>query len=77
MLSGIENIPPLFLIIIGVWSILWKGLALWRASKKDRVYWFMAILVLNTFGILPLFYLIYYDRKYLKGIFIKYFKKAV
>jgi len=48
---------PQILPFIGVWSIVWKGLALWRAARKEQKPWFVAILVLNTMGLLEIIYL--------------------
>jgi len=45
-----------FLFIIA-WSLLWKGMALWRAAQKNEQVWFVAILLINTVGILELLYL--------------------
>ena len=39
--------------------LLIKGLALYRAARKDSAVWFWVILVFNTLGILPLLYLIF------------------
>lgn len=47
---------PLVILIL-VWSLLWKGLALWRSAKRDDMWWFLAFLVINTFGILEIIYL--------------------
>lgn len=49
-------------VIIGIWEIIWKGIGLWHASKDNKKGWFIAILVFNTAGILPLIY-IYLIRK--------------
>ncbi|NBV76753.1 hypothetical protein EBR66_01145 [bacterium] len=46
-----------FFFIILIWSLLWKGLALWRAAKRDDNWWFVAFLILNTAGILEIVYL--------------------
>ncbi len=40
-----------------VWSIFWKGWALWKAAKADSKIWFVALLVLNTLGILDILYI--------------------
>ena len=40
-----------------IWSLLWKGLALWRAAKRGEKIWFVVFLVVNTAGILELIYL--------------------
>ncbi len=46
------------LIILALWEMTWKGLALWRAGRCNEVGWFVAILVLNTAGVLPIIYLL-------------------
>jgi len=48
---------PFVLALLVVWSLAWKGLALWRAAKNDSKPWFVALLVLNTLGILEILYL--------------------
>jgi predicted permease len=50
-------------IVLGVWEIFWKGLALWKASQNKQRNWFIAILVINTIGILPIIYLKFFQRK--------------
>lgn len=46
-----------WLIVLAVWDITWRGLALWRASQLKNRNWFIALLVINSVGILPIFYL--------------------
>lgn len=46
------------LIVVALWELVWKGFALWKASKKNQKGWFVALLVLNTAGILPIIYLL-------------------
>lgn len=47
---------PMFLLVV-VWSLFWKGTALWHASRRGEGWWFLAMLVLNTAGILEIIYL--------------------
>lgn len=47
---------PLFPILM-LWSIFWKGLALWHAGRRGSAWWFAALLVVNTAGILEIVYL--------------------
>jgi len=47
---------PLFLLLLA-WSFLWKGLALWRSAKRGDIWWFLAMMIINTFGLLELVYL--------------------
>lgn len=45
------------LILVIAWSLVWKGLALWRAANRKDKWWFIAFLVINTLGILEIVYL--------------------
>ncbi len=40
-----------------VWSTAWKGLGLWNSAKNKQQYWFVAMLIINTLGILEIVYL--------------------
>ena len=40
-----------------LWSIFWKGLALWHSGRKGNAWWFVILLVVNTVGILEIIYL--------------------
>jgi hypothetical protein len=40
-----------------VWTLVWKGLALWKAARKNHSIWFIALLILNTIGILEILYI--------------------
>ena len=46
-------------VVLLIWVLFWKGLALWRAAQSKQTYWFVALLVLGTFtvSILELLYL--------------------
>ncbi|PIZ76718.1 hypothetical protein COY05_00210 [Candidatus Peregrinibacteria bacterium CG_4_10_14_0_2_um_filter_38_24] len=59
------------MILLVVWSLLWKGLALWHAGRKGQPWWFVILLVVNTMGILEIIYLF----AVLKMKFSKLFKK--
>jgi hypothetical protein len=38
---------------------VWKGLALWHAARRGEHWWFVAILLINTIGILEIIYLFF------------------
>lgn len=46
----------LFALLI-LWTLIWKGLALWKAGRKNDMFWFIALLVINTVGILDIIYI--------------------
>jgi len=60
--SSLSNINPIILGIVLVWSLIWKGLALWKSAKKDSKIWFVALLVINTVGILEILYFYLFSK---------------
>ena len=55
------------IFVLVLWELVWKGIALWKAARESQKYWFIAILILNTAGILPILY-IFLFKKGRKGI---------
>ncbi len=58
--AGLPGLPPFVgaaLVLLILWSLLWKGLALWRSAKRGEKVWFVILLILNTAGILEIIYL--------------------
>jgi len=45
------------IIVLLVWTLIWKGLALWKAGGKQDKIWFTVLLVVNTVGILEIVYI--------------------
>lgn len=39
-----------------------KIIGLWRSARNDQKWWFAAMLILNTIGILELTYLFYFSK---------------
>ena len=46
-----------------LWTIPWKGVALWKAAKNNHKRWFIVILVMNTLGILEILYIFVFGKK--------------
>jgi hypothetical protein len=63
MFFGDSGLWPHFIWPILLWSIIWKGLALWRAARDVQKPWFIAILILNTVGILEIIYLLFFAKE--------------
>jgi hypothetical protein len=57
------NSNPFILVPILVWTVAWKGMALWKASRNNQPYWFIALLVINTVGLLEIVYLMWFQKK--------------
>ena len=53
-----------WLILLAIlWTIPWKGVALWKAVKNNHKWWFIAILVINTLAILEILYIFVFSRR--------------
>lgn len=53
-------------IIIGIWTLFWKGIALWRASQLKQRNWYIALFILvplNELAIIELIYLFWFSKK--------------
>lgn len=52
-----------FLVII---EVILKGYALWRAARLQKLPWFIALLLINSAGILPAIFLVLTKDEYEK-----------
>jgi hypothetical protein len=57
------------LLLVVLWSIFWKGLALWHSAQRGQKWWFVIMLVINTAGILEIIYLFAVAKTGFKGLF--------
>lgn len=74
-LGNLNQFPVWIFFILYLWSILWKGLALWKSANLKQRNWFVAILVLNTVGILEIVYLFFFAKERLKLTELKFWEK--
>ncbi|MBI2176368.1 hypothetical protein HYU40_03400 [Candidatus Woesearchaeota archaeon] len=49
--------------ILALWEIAWKGVGLWLAARNSHKWWFIAILIFNTLGILPIVYYLFFSGR--------------
>ncbi len=56
MYSWLPAFGGLFMLMM-IWGLIWKGLALWHSGRRGQVWWFVAMLLINTAGILEIIYL--------------------
>jgi methionyl-tRNA synthetase len=53
----------LIVVVISLWSVVWKMLALYRAGSLGHKGWFVALFFINTVGILEILYMTIFSRK--------------
>jgi len=51
------------IILLIIWSVIWKGIALWHAARNNQRAWYIALLIINTVGILEIVYLSFFKKK--------------
>lgn len=49
--------------LLVIWSIIWKGIALWKAARNTDKTWYIVLLILNTLGILEILYIYVFSKK--------------
>lgn len=60
---SLSNSQLWLLVGLTAWSITWKAFALWKAAgQKDKV-WFVALIILNTAGLLEIFYIFVFSKR--------------
>lgn len=50
-------------VLLAIWSLIWKGMALWKSAREGSKVWFVILLVVNTLGILDILYIYVFSKK--------------
>lgn len=58
----------LILAVLVVWSLIWKGVALWKAARNSHTVWYVVMLIVNTAGILEIIYIFGFSKKGQKAV---------
>ena len=56
------NTAIFIIVLVAIWAIIWKGLALWKSAQKKQKIWFIALLIINTIGILEILYIYVFSK---------------
>jgi hypothetical protein len=70
MFSDVFAVPfdrQLWFVALVAWTLVWKGLALWKSANKGSKPWFIVFLVVNTLGILEILYLYVFSQPRSRG----------
>jgi len=52
----------IIIVLLGLWTIPWKGVALWKASQNKSKIWFVVLLLVNTLGVLEIIYISFLSK---------------
>ncbi|HLC94639.1 MAG TPA: DUF5652 family protein [Patescibacteria group bacterium] len=53
----------MWIVVIVIWETVWKAIALWRAARKNQRNWFITLIAINSAGLLPIIYLLFFSKK--------------
>ena len=51
------------IVLIYLWSLFWKAIALWKAARTNQKVWFVVFLFVNTVGVLEILYIFYFAKQ--------------
>ncbi len=51
------------LILVIVWTLPWKGYALWLSARRGEKWWFIILLVVNTLALLEIIYIFFVAKR--------------
>lgn len=51
------------ILLLVLWTVPWKGIALWKSARNGHLIWFIVLLVVNTLAILEIVYIFGFSKK--------------
>lgn len=57
-----EQVIVLILLIGMLWTLPWKGYALWKSAKNGQKVWFVILFLVNTLAILEIIYITFFQK---------------
>ena len=46
-----------------LWTVPWKGIALWKSARNSQRIWFVVLFLVNTLAILEILYIFVFAKK--------------
>lgn len=58
-----KELVIVIVVVLAIWQLVWKGLALWRAAQNKSKWWFIIMLITNDLGIIEILYLFIFSKR--------------
>lgn len=58
-----DSVFMMGIMLLMVWTMIWKGFGLWRAAQEKSLGWFISIMIFNTLGVLEILYLWIFSKQ--------------
>ena len=55
------------IILAAIWDGVWKLIAQWKSARNNQLPWFICIALFNTIGILPILYILFWQKPDTQG----------
>ena len=52
-----------WILLAILWSMFWTGLALWKAARLNKKWWFIVLLIINSMGFLEILYIFVFSKE--------------
>jgi hypothetical protein len=50
------------IILLAIWDGVWKVIAMWKSARNNQLAWFVCITIFNTLGVLPILYILFFQK---------------
>jgi predicted permease len=50
------------IVVLAIWETIWKFIAMWKSARHNQIAWFVCIAIFNTIGILPIVYILFFQK---------------
>lgn len=57
LLSVSGSMTPIIILLV-ISDLILRGVSLYRSAQKGQTVWFVALLIINSLGVLPIIYLL-------------------
>ena len=61
-LGSMPTWMTLLLVLSMLWTLPWKGVALWKSARNRHLVWFIVLLLANTLAILEIIYIFGFSK---------------
>ena len=62
-MEALPEASKAFIALAILWSLPWKGIALWKAARNAQKAWFVVLFVVNTLGLLEILYIFVFSGR--------------
>ena len=62
MKDGLMILFVMIIVLAAIWDGTSKLIALWKSARNSQLAWFICLAVFNTLGILPILYILLFQK---------------